>query len=237
MGSLADRAASGRKSSRSKKKKKNQVPFGIGLAVLVIIIGVLLAQFSPLGGRMVMFWIFGIAFGFTLQHARFCFTAALRDPFLTGGTSLAKAVLIAIAVATVGFVAYQYGAAASAGGLENLGRIPGSVQPVGLHTALGGFLFGIGMVIAGGCASGTLMRVGEGFIMNMIALVFFVIGSIWALNHYPVWSQWLGYNPESRFHLPQVVGGNWAVALALHFVLLIALYIAADWYGKKKSAQ
>ncbi len=39
-------------------------------------------------------------------------------------------------------------------------------------------MFGIGMVIAGGCASGTLMRVGEGFAMQMLSLLFFVIGSL-----------------------------------------------------------
>ena len=233
MGDLAARAAASR-TSRPRKKKKNQFPLGVGLLVILIIAGILLARFSPAGGKMALFWIFGIGFGFTLQRARFCFTASMRDPFLTGGTSLTKAVIIAIAIATLGFVAYQYGSAAASGGLENLGRIPGSVQPVGLHTALGGFMFGIGMVIAGGCASGTLMRVGEGFIMNMIAMVFFVVGSIWALNHYPLWSKVLYFNAKYKFFLPKIVG-NWGIALVLHFSLLAALYILADWYGKKKS--
>ena len=37
-------------------------------------------------------------------------------------------------------------------------------------------MFGIGMVISGGCASGTLMRVGEGFTMQILSLVFFYCG-------------------------------------------------------------
>ncbi|PIE31501.1 transporter [candidate division KSB3 bacterium] len=233
MGNLAARAASSR-TSRPRKKKKNQFPLGVGVLIGLIIIGILLARFSPAGGKMALFWIFGIAFGFTLQRARFCFTASLRDPLLTGGTSLTKAVIIAIAIATIGFVAYQYGAATAAGGLDHLTRIPGSIQPVGLHTALGGFMFGIGMVLASGCASGTLMRVGEGFVMNMIALVFFAVGSIWALNNYPLWSKVLYFNAKHKFFLPKIVG-NWGIALILHFALLAALYILADWYGKKKS--
>ena len=235
MGDLAARAAASR-SSRPRKKKKNQFPLGVGLLVVLILAGILLARFSPAGGKMALFWVFGIGFGFTLQRARFCFTASMRDPYLTGGTSLTKAVIIAIAVASVGFVAYQYGSAAVAGGLEHLSRIPGSVQPVGFHTALGGFMFGIGMVLAGGCASGTLMRVGEGFAMNMIAMVFFAIGSVWALNNFPLWSKLLSFNAEHKFFLPQVVGG-WGPALVLHFALLAALYILADWYGKKRSQQ
>ncbi|PID56109.1 transporter [candidate division KSB3 bacterium] len=231
MGDLAARAAASR-SSRPRKKKKNQFPLGVGLLLVLIIVGILLSVFSPAGGKMALFWIFGIGFGFTLQRARFCFAASVRDPFLTSGTSLTKAVIIAIAIATVGFVAYQYGAVS--GDLDQLGHIPGSVNPVGLHTALGGFLFGIGMVIAGGCASGTLMRVGEGFAMNMIALVFFVVGSIWALNHFPLWSKVLYFNAQHKFFLPKIVG-SWGIALVLHFSMLAALYILADWYGKKKS--
>ena len=53
------------------------------------------------------------------------------------------------------------------------------VVPVSFATVIGAFIFGIGMVIAGGCASGTLMRVGEGFTMQILALFFFIVGSLW----------------------------------------------------------
>src|SRR5699024_6665623 len=99
-------------------------------------------------------------------------TASLRDPVLTGGTSLSKAVITTIAVATVGFAALQYGAYLKGD------PIPGNINPAGIHVAVGAFMFGIGMVIAGGCASGTLMRVGEGFVMQWLSLVFFIIGSL-----------------------------------------------------------
>ncbi len=122
---------------------------------------------------MVFFWITGNVFGFILQRARFCFTASLRDPYLTGGTTLTKAVLTAFAITSIGFIAIQYGAVSK--GLPMPGQA--YVVPISAATAIGAFMFGIGMVIAGGCASGTCMRVGEGFHMQILSLFFFVVGS------------------------------------------------------------
>ncbi len=149
----------------AKKKRRNQLPIALIVLLLSIIGGLLLAIFiSPDVG---MFLLFGGCFGFILQKSRFCFTASMRDPCITGSTSVTKAVLIAFALTTIGFTAIKYSAFASGQ------TIPGMsyVQPVSLATVLGGILFGIGMVIAGGCASGTLMRVGEGFLMQMLSLL------------------------------------------------------------------
>ena len=48
-----------------------------------------------------------------------------------------------------------------------------------LGTMIGGVLFGIGMVFAGGCGTGSLWRVGEGHLKLWVAVFFFAwIGSI-----------------------------------------------------------
>ena len=157
--------------SRARKKKPNQIPFGLGVLLLIVVIGLFLGRVSPTLG---LFWILGNGFGYILQKARFCFTAAMRDPYLTGGTNLTKAVLVAFALTSLGFIAIKYGAWSK--GLP----IPGQsfVVPVSAATAIGAFMFGIGMVIAGGCASGTFMRVGEGFGMQILSLFFFIVGSL-----------------------------------------------------------
>ncbi len=135
-------------SARPRKKKKNQLPVGFGVLFAMIIIGVLLGLRN---GTLALFWAFGCSFGFILQKSRFCFTASLRDPCITGSTSITRAVLIAFAITTIGFAAIKYGAFA------NGQEIPGQsyIMPISLATAVGGVMFGIGMVIAGGCASGT----------------------------------------------------------------------------------
>ena len=61
--------------SRTRKKKPNQIPFGIGVLFLIVVIGFLLNRVSPTLG---LFWLVGNAFGYILQKARFCFTAAMR---------------------------------------------------------------------------------------------------------------------------------------------------------------
>ena len=210
--------------SKPRKKKKNQVPFGFLGLLLIVIIALVLGQKN---GTLALFWVFGCCFGFILQKARFCFTASMRDPCITGSTSVTRAVLIAFAITTIGFTAIKYGA------FVNGGTIPcqSYIMPVSLATCGGGVLFGIGMVIAGGCASGTLMRVGEGFSMQMLSLFFFVVGSLIGANHMGWWT--LNFNATApRVFLPDVFG--WAGALILQLAVIALLYVAADKYEKKR---
>lgn len=220
--------ASRRSSSRARRKpKKNQIPFGVALVVILIAIALWLGTIS---GKLALFFVTGIAFGVILQKGRFCFTASMRDPYLTGGTSLTRAVLIAFAIATVGFAAIKYGY--SAMGLS----MPGMsyVVPISFATIIGAFIFGVGMVIAGGCASGTLMRVGEGFHMQLLSLAFFIVGSVVGANHMGWWK----YNVISKgkaIFLPDVFG--WAGALVIQLGIILLLYVAAEKYEEKRKAE
>jgi uncharacterized membrane protein YedE/YeeE len=57
----------------------------------------------------------------------------------------------------------------------------GVYHPFWLGSMLGGLIFGVGMLLAGGCASGTLWRVGEGHTKLMVALVSFSLTNSAAL--------------------------------------------------------
>jgi uncharacterized membrane protein YedE/YeeE len=214
-----------RSSSRAPKKpKKSQIPYGLALLIVMVVVGILLTTKSVSLGLL---WLFGSSFGFVLQKSRFCFTASLRDPFISGSTSITKAVLIAFAIGTVGFTAIKYGYAAN--GLP----IPGMsyVVPFGPTTIIGGIMFGIGMVIAGGCASGTLMRVGEGFAQQVLALVFFIVGSLIGAYHFGFWKiNFISHSP--KVFLPDYFG--WFGAVVLQLLIIVCLYIAADKWQKKK---
>ena len=218
--------ASSRRSSTPRKPKKNQIPLGFLIVAFIAVVAILLNLKST---NIAFFWITGSAFGFILQKGRFCFTASMRDPYLTGGTSITRAVIVAFAITTVGFTAIKYGY--SSAGLP----IPGMsyVVPISLATIIGAFLFGIGMVIAGGCASGTLMRVGEGFVMNTIALVFFIIGSLWGAHDFGWWKEYFISKGPSIF-LPDVFG--WMGAVLLQLFVLLVLYVVAEQYEKKRGA-
>lgn len=107
----------------------------------------------------------GIALGFVFQRGRFCVTGAFRDVWLSGSTRWLTAFGLAIAVQAV-LVHTLLGA----------GLIKAGAPQIAWAAVIGGsFLFGIGIVLAGGCATGTYYRSGEGLIGSWIALVFYAL--------------------------------------------------------------
>ena len=107
-------------------------------------------------GRLATLFLVGAGLGFALYHAAFGFTGAWRTAWVTGrsGAVRAQMVMLALAVA-IFFPALEAG--------QLLGQpVRGFVFPAGWEVALGAFLFGVGMQIGGGCASGTLYTAGGG---------------------------------------------------------------------------
>lgn len=212
--SLATRVVS----RRTVHKKLNQHLLALIGILVAVLGGIVLYRQRPL---LSVIWFFGLGFGITLQKSRFCFAAAARDPLLTGSTSLARGVIIALATTSFGFAALQYSAQLKGASL------PGYILPVSPAVAIGALMFGFGMVIAGACASGTLMRIGEGYVMQWLVLVGFLIGTLWGAHDFAWWNRTLiaGF---PAVHLPTLLG--WPVGLAVHFGLLLGLYVLATWW-------
>ncbi len=103
----------------------------------------------------------GILFGFALQRGRFCMNSAIRDTILLKDNTLLKSVGAAILVCMFGFAFLVMG------GLVKISPTPFFWGA----NLVGGFIFGIGMVLAGGCASGITYRVGEGMVGALSALI------------------------------------------------------------------
>lgn len=94
--------------------------------------------------------LFGLAFGLIIERAQVCFTSAFRDLWLTGRTQMAKAIIIGMAVSTIGIYSYV-----------QLGVSP-KILWAGPNAVIGGLLFGFGIVLAGGCETGWMYRAVEG---------------------------------------------------------------------------
>jgi len=112
--------------------------------------------------------IIGFIFGFILQSGRFCMNSAFRDIILLKEFKLAKAVAVSLAVLAVGFAIFAFA------GIINLA--PTAFKP--WAAIVGGLVFGIGMVFAGGCASGTTYRVGEGMMGSFVAAIGLTVGAL-----------------------------------------------------------
>lgn len=105
----------------------------------------------------------GAVLGYVMQRGRFCVTGFLRDIFTQRSWRGFVALLIVISVHAVGLAALTSGGVITPE-YDNLAPIA---------VIVGGLVFGIGIVLAGGCASGTWYRSGEGLIGSWIALVFY----------------------------------------------------------------
>ena len=103
----------------------------------------------------------GMLFGFVLQRGRFCMNSAFRDAILFKDNILLKTVFVALLVELVGFAV-----------MDMTGAIAINPKPFWWGAnLLGSFVFGVGMVLAGGCASGITYRFGEGMVGAMTAVL------------------------------------------------------------------
>lgn len=201
--------------SRSWFHRSKPQPY-VGLALLI---GLLIAAFAYLKtgyyDRAVMLF-FGAVLGVASQRSRICFVRAFREPFLTGDGSHARALLLALLVSSIGFAVVKF---------VIFERVDEFVRPTfWLGSLVGGSVFGLGMVLAGGCGGGTLWRIGEGHIKLMIALVGYV-GSAALLNDWLVEHDLIEKLGEAAF-LPDMVGGwHWALAIVLGLIALAYLFV------------
>lgn len=181
----------------------------------LVVIGLFIYFLPPAA----LLWFFGLLFGFVLQRSRFCFAAAFRDIFIIGNTALTRAVIVGLIVGTLGFLLLE-ALTPTTELIVNMGK----VRPFGLYTVVGSTLFGFGMVVAGGCATGMLMRMGEGYLMQWVAMAGFLAGSAAGAWHLGWWMTRF-QNGSFELFLPQVFG--WPVAIAAQLLLLAAMFFAA----------
>jgi hypothetical protein len=92
------------------------------------------------------------------------------------------------------------------------------VAPVSISMLFGALIFGIGMQMGGGCASGTLLTVGGGNLYMLLVLVFFCAGTFWASLDMQWWASLPGIGAVS---LAENVGSWPAVGLQIAALLLV----------------
>lgn len=217
-----------RKREKELRPKKSQM---IYMFIVAFISFIICCSFMQTNMQYSIIWTIGILIGITMQRSRFCFAASFRDPIMVGTTSLFRAVIIGLAISTIGFSVFQYRTIGNAV-FYSIGDIPGQIYPVGLHTVLGAVIFGVGMVIAGGCASGTLIRIGEGYAMQVVVLIGFVIGATVGGRHFEFWDRLL-ISKSPTIYIPKVIG--FIPALILQLIILGTLYYLALWYDKQNN--
>jgi len=106
-----------------------------------------------------------VAFGAIAQRTHFCTMGAVADIVNIGDWTRMRMWVMAIGVAMLGF-----NAMVAAGWVEAANSIYAGPSLPWLSNIVGGLLFGVGMVLASGCGSRTLVRVGGGNLKSLFVL-------------------------------------------------------------------
>ena len=108
-----------------------------------------------------------VLFGAITQRTHFCTMGAVSDIVNIGDWQRMRMWTLAMGVAMIGF-----NAMVALGWLDAGKSVYGGPRVMWLSALVGGAMFGFGMVLASGCGSKTLVRIGGG---NLKSLVVFVV--------------------------------------------------------------
>jgi uncharacterized protein len=157
----------------------------LGWGPLLVVSGVTVAAIylqAEVSWRQSALLLVGAFAGIVLYHAAFGFTSAWRV-FITDrrGAGLRAQMVMLAATCLVFFPLLASGSAFGQ-------SLRGSVSPAGVPVLVGAFIFGLGMQLGGGCASGTLYTAGGGSVRMLVTLVMFIVGSVLGTAHAPWWT-------------------------------------------------
>jgi uncharacterized membrane protein YedE/YeeE len=204
----------------------------IGFIIMVIVMTWATQWYGDTDKKLVsraLIIVTGFGLGFVLHRSRFCFARVFREPFMTAEGDMTKAMILTLAIAMpLGSLLIQHNT------VDPYAAIPVTYW---LGSLLGGFIFGVGMVFAGGCATGSLWRAAEGHVKLMIVMFTFTwVGSIssalfkqWSLLQTEIDIDFLDGIPEIskigyQAYLPDLFGG-WGPVYLLTFGVLLVWYL------------
>lgn len=162
--------------------------------------------------------LFGAMFGILIERGQICFTSAFRDLWISGRATMTKAITLGMAVSSVAtfIIILVYG-------LDPVTKIAAP------STFVGGLLFGLGIVMAGGCETGMMYRLMEGQVVFLPVFIGNIIGATalaYAWDHLGVYS--LLVQSGSPVNLITTMGPAAAISVTLA-VLGIGYAVAVYW--------
>ncbi|MEB6565723.1 YeeE/YedE family protein [Acinetobacter towneri] len=194
----------------------------VWVAFILLIVGTL-GAYQIVGLNQALLFLIGGALGMTLYHASFGFTSSWRVFIKEGRGRGLRAQMIMLGLAVLLFFP-------ALGAGELFGNpVKGNVNPVSMSVMIGAFIFGIGMQLGGGCASGTLYTVGGGSARMLVTLFFFCLGSLIATSHLDWW-----FNLPHLAPISIVESFGVIPALLLSFIIFALIAAVTVWVEKKR---
>lgn len=164
--------------------------------------------------------LLGLAAGFIMHRADFCLAGMFRDLFLFGAAFKLRMLFLLIVTSMLLFET------ARLTGIIRLYPFPLFGSP-SLTAPLGGMLFGIGMVLAGGCVVGVLYKTGTGSVPSLVALIWIVIGSAIFAEFFPWWSKITAAATflKGKITLAQVLGISPSLPVLMTTAIAVPFFI------------
>ena len=194
----------------------------ISLALLLLLTGALyLIQESS--SHQALLLIIGALLGLSLFHASFGFTTAWRNLITNRRGRGIRAQMIMLSVAVCLF----FPALASGTLMGN--DIAGYTRPLGWSVVFGAFIFGIGMQLGNGCASGNLYHVGGGQLRAIPSMIGFMAGGLWATADYEWWTTLPQLAPVAMI---ETLGSS--LAIVINLACFAAIAGLSLWLEKRR---
>lgn len=201
--------------------------FGPLVAACVIAVALLVGVSLAVSLRQASLLLVGLLAGVTLYHAAFGFTTAFRVFVVEGRGAGVRAQMLMLGLTALVFIPL-IGA-----GQPIFGQVArGAVAPLGVALLIGAFLFGIGMQLGGGCASGTLYSAGGGNVRMGVTLSAFIGGSLIGTAHAPWWEGVPSMPGVSMIAKAGISGALVVTALLLGGVALASVAIERRTHGR-----
>ena len=208
-------------SSSLETRAEGLPPIGFpGLGALIVLVVGTVALGLAYGPAQGALFLIGGGLGIALYHAAFGFTSAWRVFIAEGRGRGLRVQMILLALAVILFFP------ALSNGVLFGTEVRGNISPAGIGVIVGAFMFGIGMQLGGGCASGTLFTAGGGNARMLVTLFFFIVGSVLATIHFDWWVSLPSLPPTSLFQTFGAFGGI-AVSLAI-FAAIAAITVVVE---------
>ena len=206
------------------KRRRSALPSTVVGALLALALVALTFYAAGMEAAFGVLLLFGIGFGFLIQRGRICFTSAFREMWITRQGDLGRALAFSMMVSTLGFAALIYNG------------IGGNLQIVHPGILVGGILFGIGIVLAGGCESGWMYRSMEGYVQLWMAGLGTIAGATflaWAWDGLCIYDIFVEGWPA----ISLIEAWGWPVAILATLALLFGWYLLITWWETRKPVQ
>ncbi|MGH1460615.1 MAG: YeeE/YedE family protein [Neptuniibacter sp.] len=201
------------------KNTKNLIPATISLGLFGYCL-YWLQQYESTQQMWLM--VIGGLLGVALYHASFGFTTAWRNLIINKRGSGIRAQMLMLAIAVCLF----FPALEST---ELFGNdVRGYIRPLGFSVLVGAFIFGIGMQLGNGCASGNLYHAGGGQLRAIPSMIGFMAGGLWATADYEWWTGLPQYAPVSLIDETGLIP-----ALLLNLAVFSAIALFTLWLEKR----